>query len=237
MAYWPLWEPLVIFAASFAAGLITSILLLVIWESASPGSFTFFSRESIMRYWIIVLITTIVADGLLVGGTLFSVLRRHGARLESIGLDFEKVSGNIYWGLATGIPMLFVGIGLGYLSNLIFRGTADPGASGAGPDYAISTIVIIALVLVVLAPVCEEIFFRGYLFSAMRNRMSLQPALLLSACLFAFVHFEAIGFLPRFAVGYALGIIYEYRRNLIAPIVAHAVYNGGLLALSLIKVL
>ena len=62
--------------------------------------------------------------------------------------------------------------------------------------------------------------------------MSRTPAMVLNGALFAAAHFELIGFLPRFLLGWALCWIYERNRTLTGSITGHALYNGLILLLS-----
>lgn len=78
---------------------------------------------------------------------------------------------------------------------------------------------------VVVAPVVEEILFRGLLHNALRARLG-PGAIVVSSGLFAAIHLYVINFLPVFALGLLLAWLYERRGSLWAPIVAHAFANG-----------
>ncbi len=108
--------------------------------------------------------------------------------------------------------------------------------------------LIIALGAVVIAPIGEEIFFRGFVYSAWRIDLGVTAALRRSAILFAAVHvlnvavspqdpLASIGaqllvqFLVIVPAGLLLAFMYE-RRGLAASLGAHMAYNGGLLFLA-----
>ena len=79
----------------------------------------------------------------------------------------------------------------------------------------------------------EEIFFRGYLYPTIRNKVSsAQVAMILNGFLFALAHFDLLGFLPRFLLGYGLCYMYERNRTLAGPMVGHALYNGLLILIT-----
>lgn len=84
--------------------------------------------------------------------------------------------------------------------------------------------VVLGLVAVG-APLSEEIFFRGIVLNGLRRRYSAVTALLVSAALFAVVHFYVIQFLPVLISGLLLGLLFLRRRSLVTPLVAHAVVN------------
>ena len=57
-------------------------------------------------------------------------------------------------------------------------------ADQLGFDENTFAAIAAAVLIVVAAPICEEIFFRGFFFGGMRSRMPFWPAALISAALF-----------------------------------------------------
>jgi hypothetical protein len=78
----------------------------------------------------------------------------------------------------------------------------------------------------VLAPIAEESFFRGYVFTAYRRTRGRVFAYLLSAGLFAIVHFNLPALPAVFAVGLVLAVLYDLTKSLIPGIVAHGLNNS-----------
>ena len=81
---------------------------------------------------------------------------------------------------------------------------------------------------VVLAPLAEEIFFRG-LVQSMLRRYTRRPwiSVLITSALFAAVHFPLAQAVPAlFVLGIVLGYNYERSGRLYAPIIIHAVFNA-----------
>ncbi len=76
----------------------------------------------------------------------------------------------------------------------------------------------------VLAPVGEEVLFRGILYPLLRQR-SRALAAAVTGVLFAGVHFYPVGFLPFAFLSLALVAVYEMTRNLFAPILLHSLFN------------
>jgi len=88
---------------------------------------------------------------------------------------------------------------------------------------------------VVLAPVAEEFFFRGLLFSAAKKYGRPGLGWIGVSLLFAFIHFSAPIFLPLFVLALALTWLYEKTEGLLAPMLAHSLFNAvnlGLLFLT-----
>jgi membrane protease YdiL (CAAX protease family) len=79
---------------------------------------------------------------------------------------------------------------------------------------------------VVLAPVAEEFIFRGMLFSFIKQLGFPRTAWIGVSILFALIHGSATAFLPLFVLALTLTWLYEKSGHLLAPIVAHALFNA-----------
>jgi membrane protease YdiL (CAAX protease family) len=78
-----------------------------------------------------------------------------------------------------------------------------------------------------VAPVAEEVFFRGLLYNALRQRLPMFVAVLLQAVAFGLIHPFGLAGAAAVAVGgLALGLVYERRKTLLAPILLHALVNA-----------
>lgn len=86
--------------------------------------------------------------------------------------------------------------------------------------------LMLAILIVVLAPVCEELFFRGVFYNLCREWVSPVSSALLSSLVFTSVHQEPSWFLPVFVLGYGLARAYERSGSLGVSITIHAVQNG-----------
>lgn len=89
------------------------------------------------------------------------------------------------------------------------------------------------LTLVVMAPIAEEILFRGYLHGKLRNVAPAWVAVLITALTFGLAHLWAGGdnlqwavAIDTFALGLILSIMREYTGAIWASIVLHAIKNG-----------
>ena len=86
---------------------------------------------------------------------------------------------------------------------------------------------LVFLTAAVAAPIVEETMFRGLLYSALRPRLGVAGAAMLSAAVFALVHPTLPGgFLPIWAIGVALALVYERRGSLLPGMVLHGIHNG-----------
>ncbi len=101
------------------------------------------------------------------------------------------------------------------------------------PADLVASAALFALAVIV-APVTEELLFRGWIYTGLRFHWGLWPALLTTSALFAGAHYESTHLyaLAVFPIGLALGIIRERTGSIKASILFHAANNFVALALA-----
>jgi membrane protease YdiL (CAAX protease family) len=85
---------------------------------------------------------------------------------------------------------------------------------------------VLAVIVIALGPILEEVFFRGALLQPLRRRYGGAVALVLSAGLFAVAHVEWQIFAPIALVGLALGLVRTASGSLLPSVLLHATFNG-----------
>jgi membrane protease YdiL (CAAX protease family) len=86
--------------------------------------------------------------------------------------------------------------------------------------------LLLALVVIgVIGPLGEEVFFRGFAYRCFRTRWGPVVGGAASAALFSLIHFNPVGLLPIFLVGCVLAYLYERTGTLVAPFALHAANN------------
>jgi membrane protease YdiL (CAAX protease family) len=84
---------------------------------------------------------------------------------------------------------------------------------------------ILLVVVTLIAPFSEEVFFRGFLYSAFKKSWGVNAGLFLSSLMFAAVHLELYSFIPLMIIGWILAYMFEKTKSLIPAIFLHGVYN------------
>ena len=92
-------------------------------------------------------------------------------------------------------------------------------------------IALLIVLVAVVVPVGEEIFFRGLAYGACRRALGRHAGVLASAAFFAAAHVQLVEFLPILILGTILAYLYEYTGSLVPAMIAHAVNNLAALAL------
>ena len=92
-------------------------------------------------------------------------------------------------------------------------------------DQNLLLAIATGMLLIVVAPLAEEVFFRGFLYQAFRNSFGVLPGALLSAVIFGAIHFEFFKLVQLAILGVILALLFEKTRSLWSPIILHAVNN------------
>ena len=82
------------------------------------------------------------------------------------------------------------------------------------------------LVAVFIAPFCEEIFFRGFVFQGLRNGMTVGWAIVFSALLFGVAHADPGSFAVLFTIGIALAFLRWRTKSIWPGMILHMLNNG-----------
>jgi membrane protease YdiL (CAAX protease family) len=157
---------------------------------------------------------------IMVGGIWFIGVRRHGATWESLGfrpVDLRSLGGLL--GLLAGV-ILTANVAVRAFTNL--PTAQDPFVFGREPRQ----MVLMACLVLVAAPLGEEVFFRGFLLQGLARRMRFWPAAVITSAIFAVAHVWPYLYLPIFVLGLALAWLFWRTGSIWASVAAHATINA-----------
>ena len=118
-------------------------------------------------------------------------------------------------------------------AGLPLTSPVHPEMVGLG-DSSLSVRIYVIVAAVIVAPIVEEMLFRGAFYRALRQRWSFVVSAVVVGVIFALLHPQGLLSVPALAaIGIGLSGLREWRDSLIAPIFAHALHNGLLIALTL----
>jgi len=107
--------------------------------------------------------------------------------------------------------------------------------SELGVDGSTAALVAVAVLVCVLAPIAEELFFRAFCFTALRRTLGMLPAAVLTGIIFGAIHLGGtdIEFIvPLMVFGFFLCLLYVWTDSLLPCIVLHALNNALALGVS-----
>lgn len=162
---------------------------------------------------------------------LYFALVKYKEKLSSLGIAFERFYKNILSGIAAYIFMMPVLIAVLVLSMLFletigYKAPPQPVFDIFFEEKRNNVILFLAVFVSILGPVIEEIFFRGFLYSAVKKRFGMILGMLLSGFLFSMLHVNIVGFLPIMVLGVLMAFLYEITGSLVAPIAVHVLHNS-----------
>ena len=151
------------------------------------------------------------------------------------------LAGDLLWGVALALPIMAAA---GLFATLVMNGTGLSAPVVLPPTMNAVDLAANALTAGLIAPIGEELLYRGVIAQAWARQSSARRAILFSAIVFAFAHtltvggtsvggavsVAAVAFLVRLPLGIALGWLWIRRRSLIATIALHASYNLAIVA-------
>lgn len=162
---------------------------------------------------------------LMLGVVWFFAIFRRKSNSKDLGLTYYSIGKTVWYSFVSLLFIFLISFLYVFMMNLLFGIEA--------PSSKVDTLVrnksissnILFVVVTVIAPFSEEIFFRGFLYSAFKKSWGINAALFLSSFLFALVHLEFYSFIPLMIIGWLLAYLFEKTKSLMTPIFLHGIYN------------
>ena len=185
------------------------------------------TAQDALPLWVLALSNVPLSLGLIGATAVVSRLFGTGRLRDDYGLRFRLVD---LWGIPVGavvqlvfIRLLYVGLrGLGLDTSKV----EDPAKQLTSRAHDGVGVALLVLFVVVAAPLAEELFFRGLVLRSIAARYSDTVAVVGSAFLFAFIHFQPLQFPGLLLFGLVVGYCAHRTRRLGMGILAHAAFNA-----------
>jgi membrane protease YdiL (CAAX protease family) len=163
-----------------------------------------------------------LAEALLLIPVWWLALHRYGVGWAALGLrPFQSET------LGVGCVLLM----LSFAVNFIWSAILSVFDLQAQPDLVpifseLASPIWLLLSGVIVAPVVEELFFRGFVFAGFRKRYGWKSAAVISSALFGLIHLQPAAFVPIFILGFFFAYLYHRSNSLWPPILMHVATNG-----------
>jgi hypothetical protein len=222
---WQIWDVLkVVIMLGFFAYIISNIEFFIFGKQKS----------------IALMVGNAFLSEILIAGLLIYVAVGQTQRgLQDLGLRIDYLFKNILAGVVGYIvffPLLVVvTLTVAFLTGLFkFQPLPHPMLETLveGKNPLILSLIIFLAVFV--APLVEELFFRGFMYKVLRNRIGIGRGILLTSAIFAFLHANIIAFLPIFGLALMLNYLYEKTGSLVSSITLHSLHNTAVVIILLL---
>lgn len=216
------WAPWTGFAALFAALILAALGGLIVDIPAVALGVRITSSH--IPPGIVNLDTFVQDIGFVVTSVFFAQIGGRAVSASQFGLRPTRL-----W-RAVGLIVLTVIVFLVFSGvwSLLVESPKEELLKQLGTEKNAALLIASALLTCVVAPVCEEFLFRGYIFAALRNWHGTLPAALLTGILFGGVHATsapAVDLIPLGFLGFALCLLYQRTGSLYPGIVVHTLNN------------
>jgi len=179
---------------------------------------------------------------LLRGGAIFAfgwyLHRRRIGWLETFGLQPSHCRSAVALGAVFYLAMAPLLQIIDTVSPLVLRlikveSLPQPLVDKLASSDSTALVVLLVVFAVAIAPLFEELFFRGLAYPILKQRFGAPMALVIVSAVFALIHWHLPSMAPLFTLGLGLGIAYEITGSLLTPIVVHALFNAANVAMLL----
>lgn len=168
---------------------------------------------------IIFLISSAIGYGLqYFAAWLFSV---RGAPQRWRAWGFRRPTAAFFWTIPVTLVAAYV---VSYANDAIFSPPQQDIVDAFPPTAG--GIVLFTIVAVVMAPLAEELYFRGFVFKGFANSWGWAWGAAASGAIFSLAHLQLTLFLPLFALGFGLAWVYHHTGSLWTSVTLHAIFNG-----------
>jgi len=202
--------------------------MIIMIESALSGIFPTLKDDNLRM-----ILNSTVLDTLAVVFILYYTIRQYGEGLTSLGLSLKNFLKNVFYGIVGYLAALPVLIGILLITIFIINLTKYTPEKQLVVELFLKEknapfLVYTSLFAALMGPLIEELFFRGFMYNALRSRAGVFWATVSTAALFAALHTNIVGFLPIMALGILLAHLYEKTGTLVAPVAVHMMHNAGM---------
>lgn len=172
-------------------------------------------------------VATLVQDVVFVGVAVVLAARTLRPRPWHFGLGGSRFWSTIGWMALAYVSFFIFEIAYG---ALIHPSGKQNIVRELGAKHSSVALVTGAMLVIIVAPLAEEFFFRGFFYRSLRTRMGIFPAALIVGAVFGAIHYEnprTAVVLPVLAVlGVIFCLVYERTGTLFSTIALHAINNA-----------
>jgi uncharacterized protein len=180
-----------------------------------------------------VLLATLVQDLALIGGAVLIARATSRRWAWDLGLRRVRIGRSLL--IAVAVFVAFIAFYLAWRQVLDISEEDDLAQELGAHDSAVNLVLVTVLVCLV-APIAEELFFRGLLFGALRGALGWIAAAVVTGIVFGIIHAggtDVVFLVPLGVLGFLLCVLYRRTGSLLPGMGVHAFNNALALAATL----
>ena len=206
---WPLWLPVAAIGCGLAFGVLVQVILAgIAHRTKAPG---------------VVIGGTVAVDVAVVASSVMLAGLVERPRPEHFGL--RRANLRFAAQIAALAALAYLLFSLLYVA-LVKPENPQTVVQDIGANNNDALLIVSALLVMAVVPICEEFFFRGVLYRVLRERLPFWPAALIDGVLFGFAHGSLVIVPALAALGIAFCYVYERTGSIFPTIALHSLNNA-----------
>jgi membrane protease YdiL (CAAX protease family) len=162
---------------------------------------------------------------LMLGVVWFFAIYWRRARWRNLGLNYYSLIKTIWYSFLALLLIMLINFAYVILMTNVFKIAPPTSKIEELVGNKNVSYILLLVVVSIIAPICEEIFFRGFLFQGFKKRWGVPAGIIISSALFSAAHLDLYNFLPLLAIGWVLAYLFHKTKSLLPVIFLHAIYN------------
>ena len=176
------------------------------------------------------MVNSSVLDTLAVVFIIYFTVVQYKEPLAALGISARNFLKNVFYGVVGYIALVPVLILILTIIAVIINMTKyvperQPVVELFLKEKGLAFLTYSSLFAAIIGPMIEELFFRGFLYGALKKYIGIFWSMTATAVLFAALHAHMVGFFPIMALGILLAYIYEKTGTLVSSITVHMIHN------------
>ena len=188
---------------------------------------------------LFMVLNTSLMDIFAIGAVIYFITKKYKQNLSSIGLSGKKITDAVLVGIKSYLGMLpvilivlFIII---WLSNIFnYQPPIQPIFELFLQEERSALVMCLTIFVTLVGPIAEEIFFRGFAYRALREKLGVFKAIALTSLVFAALHTNLVGFFPILILGILLAYLAQKTNSIIPSITVHVLHNTVILSFLLL---
>ena len=180
--------------------------------------------------------STVVMNIVGIGILFVFVVKKYHQNIETVGLTEKGFFRSTFYGVAGYIALLpvilVIMVATYFVTKWIkYQPPVQPIVQVFIEEKETSVLWISTIFAAIFGPIAEEVFFRGFVYNAVKKKFGIMVSVFSTAIIFSLLHAHIVGFLPIMVLGVLLAYLYEKTGSLVAPITVHIIHNMGMVVL------
>lgn len=208
----------------FLGAFVLEFLFFLILQLFGVSNYLLYIQDNHVLYALMLFLIYLVQSFGLLFPFWFFVIRKYGLEIEQLGFKWIGIWKTLAW--ISAAYVFFIGLSIFIITLFSAFGI---GTLGFEPQQSLfeifgnNTVGIIfaGFTAIVLAPFIEEIFFRGFVLNTLAKHIGPIWGIILTALIFAAVHFEFQSIMPLIILSFVLNILYVRTQSIWPGILFH----------------